>query len=142
MIFDTIWKLRRLRNTAEEDFRKEIRSAKNARERQRIESEMKFELETLDDDLRVELTRKLNKVARNRDIPVPSESESWGQHQTTGEGFLKDLARDGLKQQIEKEKKGSRDRWKDIILFISGIIAITQLIWPLLKTLGILSSPK
>jgi hypothetical protein len=103
---------------------------------------MQFELETLDDDLRVVLTRKLIKTARNRDIPIPSESESWGQHQTTGDVFLKDIARENLKQQIENEKKGRRDRWKDIILFVSGIIAITQLIWPLLKTLVGHSSPK
>lgn len=142
MIFDKIWRLRRLRNSAEEDFRKEIRSAKNALERLRIEGEMQSELETLDDDLRVALTRKINKTARNLDIPVPSESESWGQHQTSGEGFMKDLFRNGLKQQIEKEKKGRRDLWKDIILFISGILAITQLIWPLLKTLIGHSLPK
>src|SRR5208337_1611494 len=135
MIFDGIWRLRRLRNNAEEDFRKNIRSTKNALERQRIESEMQFELETLDDDLRVALTRKLEKAARNLDIPIPSGSEAWGQHQTSGEGFLKDLVRDDLKQKIEKENKGRRDLWKDIILFTSGIVACTQLIWSLLKTL-------
>jgi len=135
MIFDKIWKLKRLRNNAEKDFRKEINSAKNPQERQSIESNMQFDLETLDDDLRVALTRKLIKTARSRDIPIPSESESWGQHRTNKEGFLKDTAIDGLKQRIKNEKKERRDFWKDILLFISGIAAITQLLCSLLKTL-------
>jgi hypothetical protein len=116
VILDEVWRLRRLRSHAEKDFRKEIRTAKNALDRQRTESEMQFELETLDDDLRVALTRKLEVAVRNLDIPIPSGSESWGQHRTSGEGFLKDTVRDTLRLQIGKEGKERRDFWKDILL--------------------------
>ena len=135
MIFDEIWRFRRQRSQAEKDFRKEISNAKNALDQQRIESEMQFELETLDDDLRVALTRKLEVSARNLDIPIPQGSECWGQHRTNGVGFLKDTVRNDFKLQIRKERTERRNLWKDILLLISGIAASTQLVWTLLKSI-------
>lgn len=132
MIFDEIWKLRRAHARVGKDFRKEIQSTNSSNERQSLESQMQFELESLEDDLRVARTRKLLEAARKLDIPVPSGAESWGEHQTSRQGFLKDEVREGLRQQIRKDGKESRELWKDILL-ISGLAAGTQLIWSLAR---------
>lgn len=135
MIFDAIWRLRRRRGRAAKEFAKEIRAARNAIERGRIEAQMRFELDRFDDDLRVALTRKLLISAHNLDVSVPDGRESWRQHQTIGDGFLIDEVRDGIKQQIRRERKERRDIWKDRLLLISGVIASMQLILSFAKAL-------
>lgn len=131
-----IWRQQQRRNRVEKEYEREIRTAKTAVERQRIEHEMQFDLETYDNNLRVMRTRRLLKSARNLDIPIPSGTEFWEQDQLTQEFYMNDATREDLRQRIRKEKKEKRSLWKDILLFTSGIAAVAQLLWSFLKFLS------
>jgi len=122
-----IWRQQQRRNRVEKEYEREIRTAKTAVERQRIEHEMQFDLETYDNNLRVMRTRRL---------PIPSGTEFWEQDQLTQEFYMNDATREDLRQRIRKEKKEKRSLWKDILLFTSGIAAVAQLLWSFLKFLS------
>jgi len=96
---------------------------------------MQFEFETLDDDLRVAWTKRLEDEAFSLDVPISSEGEFWGQHRTSGEGYLKDAYRQDLRQQIGRNRKEKRDSWKDILLLLSGVAALVQLTLSMLRSL-------
>ena len=133
VIFGRIWRLNRQYATAQQEYEDELRAVKTSADRQRIESQMQFDLEMINDVIRVELTKKLLKEARNLDIPVPSEGHSWERSPTAGDGYLIDSVRDDLKQRIRKERKERRELhfglWKDILLLVSGLVAVVHLIW-------------
>jgi hypothetical protein len=105
-------------------------------DRQRIEYEMQFDLESFDNSLRVIRTRRLLKSARNLDISIPSGTEYWEQDQLTQEFYMNDAAREDLRQRIRKEKKEKRSLWKDILLLTSGVAAVAQLVWSFVKFLS------
>ena len=133
MIFDQIWKLRRQRKHIGEAYEEDIRAAKNIDERQNLESEQWLELDMIDDQIRGQLTRRLQEKARNLDIPIPSDGESWVHSQTTGISYLRDKIRHNLKREICEDGKERRSFWKDIFLLATGIVAIVSSIWSILK---------
>lgn len=137
MIFDKRWKLRRARTRIDGAYKKEIQTAKNLEERQSLESQAWSELDMIDDEIRGELTNRLQEKARNLDIPIPSDSESWAHSQTAGIGYLRDAIRYDLEQQVRKERKQRRDFhfsfWKDILLFLTAAAAIASSIWSIIK---------
>ena len=136
MPLDKLWKLRRRRKHVDESYQKDIRAAKNFEDRQSLESQARFELDMIDVEICVELTRRLKVRARNLDIPVPSEIESWVQS-PTGTCYLRDDIRYDLEQRIRKERKEKRDFslgfWKDILLMLTAIAAIVSSIWSIFK---------
>jgi len=131
-----IWRLQQRRNRVEKEYEREIRTATTAVDRQRIEYEMQFDLESFDNSLRVIRTRRLLKSARNLDISIPSGTEYWEQDQLTQEFYMNDAAREDLRQRIRKEKKEKRSLWKDILLLTSGVAAVAQLVWSFVKFLS------
>ena len=133
MIFDRVSRLKRSYSKLEMRYRQELRRAKSPVDQQRIESEMRLDLESIEEVISVERTRKLEREARNLDIPIPSESQAWGQTQIEGDGYLYACVRDDLQKRIRKEKQERRDQYfgilKDIVLLASGLLAIAHTIW-------------
>jgi hypothetical protein len=126
MVFDRLWKLRRERKKLEKSFDRLISQAKGAGDydkEERLISELLFHRDSIDDEINVIESTRLQETANVLGIPVPkpSDENSWERGSQSFVIFLDVKARLQLRREIRRER---RERWEHRTYWLRDIFQL------------------